>query len=113
VDALVLLGLALAAVGGFVCIRARRYAHAITLCGVLIPLCFVAMAIMFGAAEAQIAAGVTAPPAEFLIFGYGALATALVAGVWAIATGVGVLWRRRAARWEGGRTGVSAGNSGA
>ena len=74
-------------VGGLLCVRARRYPHAIGLGGIVVPLCLVVAAMTFSRA-----AGSTVqydPEAKsMLLVGFGALAMATLSVAWMLWVGL-------------------------
>lgn len=70
------------AIAGFGCIRVRRYAHAIALGGVAVPISMVVATFVFDGLSNPNLALTPSERSQALLVGFGALALAMVCVVW-------------------------------
>lgn len=89
------------ALAGFGCIRARRYAHAIGLGGIAIPISMTVAAFVFANLGDPDLTLSSTERSKALLVGFGALALALVCLLWMTVAAV----RGRPSRITGGRDG--------
>ena len=103
-DGLLLAIIAGDAIAGFLCLRVRKFRHAVVLGGFVIPAALIVATLMFAALDNN-REGLPKRDDEirFLFLAYGAISVAALAVAWMLIAGIGTLWRDRFERPRAGR----------